>query len=54
VILTLDRGEWSDSWLSCISPGDIVPSTHWIVGWVVLRISLDALEKREILALLVI
>jgi len=39
----VDGGDWSVSCLSCFTP-----STHWIGGWVILRISLDSVAKRKI------
>jgi hypothetical protein len=30
-------------------PGERVPSTHWVGGWVGSRIYLNAVEKRKIL-----
>jgi len=39
---------WSASHPDCFTPGERVPSTYWIGGWVGLRTSLDAVEKRKI------
>jgi hypothetical protein len=43
--LALDGGEWSDSCTSHFNPRERAPDTHWIVGWVGPRASLDAMEK---------
>jgi hypothetical protein len=44
----LDGGEWSASCSSCFMPRELAPGTHWIGGWVGLRASPDAVEKRDI------
>jgi hypothetical protein len=44
-------GEWSVSRPSCFTPGERVPSTHWIGGWVGPRAGLNDLEKRKFLTL---
>jgi hypothetical protein len=41
----LDGGEWSDSLPSRFTPGERAPSTHWIGGWVGLRVGLEDVEK---------
>jgi hypothetical protein len=33
-----------------LAPGERVPGTHWIGGWVGPRAGLDAVEKRKILS----
>jgi hypothetical protein len=38
----LDGGEWSAS-----RPCRFTPGSHWIIGWVGLRVGLDAVEKRK-------
>jgi hypothetical protein len=45
--LALGRGERSTSLLGLFS-GEVLLATHWI-GWVGLIVSLDTVEKREIL-----
>jgi hypothetical protein len=42
--LALDGGEWSASCPGCFTPEKIVPSCHWIGGWVGSRPNLDAVE----------
>jgi hypothetical protein len=47
--LALVGGEW---WASCtdhFTPGERVPSTHWIGGWMDPRASLDDVGKRKFL-----
>jgi hypothetical protein len=44
-------GEWSPSRTGCFTPGEIVPGTHWVGGWVGPRAGLDIVEKRIILPL---
>jgi hypothetical protein len=44
----LDGGEWSASRLGRFTLREIVPGTHWIGGWVGLRVGLDAVVKRKI------
>jgi hypothetical protein len=44
-IAPLDGGEWSASPSCRFTPGEIVPGTHWIGGWVGLGAGLDAVEK---------
>jgi hypothetical protein len=44
-------GEWSTSRPGRFTPGERVPGTHWIGGWVALRAGLDDLEKRQFLTL---
>jgi hypothetical protein len=46
---TLDGGECSASRTYCFTPGDTIPITHWIGGWVGPRIDLDDMERRKIL-----
>jgi hypothetical protein len=36
---------WSDAHPSRSTPGETVPDTHWIGGWVDLRGGLDDMEK---------
>jgi hypothetical protein len=38
-------GEWSASRPGCFTPGERIPGTRWIGGWVVPRIVLDGVEK---------
>jgi 2-polyprenyl-6-methoxyphenol hydroxylase-like FAD-dependent oxidoreductase len=38
-------GEWSASRPACFAPGERVPGTHWIGGWVGPRTGLDDMEK---------
>jgi hypothetical protein len=47
----LDGGDWSASRPGHFTPGDIVPGTYWIEGWVVPRDGLDDMEKRKLLTL---
>jgi hypothetical protein len=47
----LAGGEWSASHLSHFTPGEKVPGTHWIGGWVDPRAGLDNVVKREFLTL---
>jgi hypothetical protein len=44
-------GEWSDSRPGHFTPGERVPGTHWIGGWVSPRAGLDDVEKRKFLTL---
>jgi hypothetical protein len=44
-------GEWPTSRHGRFTPGERVPGTHWIGGWVDLRAGLDDLEKRKFLTL---
>jgi hypothetical protein len=41
----LVRSEWSASRPSRFTPGERVPGTHWIGGWVDLRAGLDDIVK---------
>jgi hypothetical protein len=43
--------EWSASRNGHFTPGEIVPGTHWIGGWVDPRVGLDDFEKRKFLTL---
>jgi hypothetical protein len=45
LISALVGGEWSASRPGRFTPGDCVPGTHWIAGWVNPRTGLDDLEK---------
>jgi hypothetical protein len=47
-VWALDGGERSASCSGLFTPGEIVPGTHWIEGWVGPRASLDTVEKRKI------
>jgi hypothetical protein len=44
-------GEWSTSRPIRFTPGERVPGTHWIGGWVDLRAGLDDREKGKFLTL---
>jgi hypothetical protein len=44
-------GEWSASRTGRFIPGERVPGTHWIGGWVDSRTGLDDVEKRKFLTL---
>jgi hypothetical protein len=44
-------GEWSTSRPGRFTLGERVHGTHWIGGWVDLRVGLDDLEKRKFLTL---
>jgi hypothetical protein len=44
---TLDGGKWSASSPDCFTPGEKVPITHWIGGWVGPGTGLDDAEKRK-------
>jgi hypothetical protein len=44
-------GEWSASRPGRFTPGERVPGTHWIGGWVDPRPGLDDVEKRTFLTL---
>jgi hypothetical protein len=46
----LDGDEWSASRTYHISPGDGVPSTRCIRGWVGLTPGLDAVKKNKVLS----
>jgi hypothetical protein len=46
VFLALVGAEWSAS-----RPGRFTPSTHWIGGWMEVRVSLDDMEKIKFLTL---
>jgi hypothetical protein len=41
----LAGGEWSASRPGLFTPGERVPGTHWIGGWVDPRAGLDDVEK---------
>jgi hypothetical protein len=47
----LAGGEWSASRPGRFTPGERVPGTRWIGGWVDRRASLDNLEKGKFLTL---
>jgi hypothetical protein len=47
----LGGGKWSASRTGRFTPGERVPGTHWIGGWVNPRACLDDLEKRKFLTL---
>jgi hypothetical protein len=47
----LAGGEWSASRSGCFTPGETIPSTHWIGGWVDPRAGLDDFQKRKFLTL---
>jgi hypothetical protein len=44
-------GEWSATRPGHFTPGERVPGTHWIGGWVGLRAGLDDVETRKFLTL---
>jgi hypothetical protein len=44
---TIDGGEWSDSRPGRFMPGERVPGTHWIGGWVGPGAGLDTVSKRK-------
>jgi hypothetical protein len=46
---TLDGGQWSASRPCRFIPGEIVPGTYWIGGWVGRGVGPDAVDKRKIL-----
>jgi len=46
--LALGGGEWSASCPGRFTPGERVPSTHWIGHWVGHRAGLDSVTKRKI------
>jgi hypothetical protein len=48
LISALDGGECSASHPGRFTPGERAPGTHWIGGWVGLRVDLDAVEKIKI------
>jgi hypothetical protein len=41
-------GKWLGSRPCRFNAVEIAPGTHWLLGWVGLRVSMDALEKRKI------
>jgi hypothetical protein len=41
------RGEWSASRFGRFTPEERAPGTHWIGGWVSLRVGLDPIVKRK-------
>jgi len=43
----LDDGEWPASRSGLFILEDILPDTHWIGGWVGLRVGTDAVAKRK-------
>jgi hypothetical protein len=43
--------EWSATRPGRFTPGEIVPGTHWIGGWVGPRTGLDDVERKNILLL---
>jgi hypothetical protein len=47
----LDGDEWTVSRLDRFTPGERVPCTHWIDGWLSPITDLDDMEKRKILSL---
>jgi hypothetical protein len=47
----LDGGDWPASRHDCFTSREVVSGTHWIGGWLGLRVDLDAVEKREIFPL---
>jgi hypothetical protein len=44
----LNGGEWSASRPGRFTPRERAPDTHWIGGWMGLRVVLDAVVKRKI------
>jgi hypothetical protein len=44
----LDEGEWPASHPSRLTPGERVPGTHWIGGWVDPTGRLEFVEKRKL------
>jgi hypothetical protein len=42
-------GEWSDSRPGRFTPGERIPYTHWIGGWVDTRARLEEMAMRNIL-----
>jgi hypothetical protein len=44
-------GEWLTSRPGRFTPGERVPGTHWVGGWVDPRTGLDDVEKRKFLIL---
>jgi hypothetical protein len=44
----LDGGEWSASRSGRFTSRERAPGTHWIGGWVDLRVVLDEVVKRKI------
>jgi hypothetical protein len=51
LISALAGCEWSASRPSRPTPGERVPGTHWIGGWVDPRASMDDVDKRKIFTL---
>jgi hypothetical protein len=51
LVSALVGGEWLASHPGCFTPGERVPSIHWIRGWVVPRAGLDDVEKRKFFTL---
>jgi hypothetical protein len=47
--LALDGSEWSASCPVCFTVGERALDTHWIGGWVGLRVGLGTVEKRKII-----
>jgi len=47
VTSALDGGEWWGSGSGQFTPGEKAPGTHFIGGWVSLRVALDAVAKRK-------
>jgi hypothetical protein len=47
----LVEGECSTSRPGRFTPGERAHGTHWIGGWVDLRVGLDDMEKRKLLTL---
>jgi hypothetical protein len=45
--VALAAGEWSASRPGRFNPGERAPGTHWIGGWVDLRVGLDDEEKKN-------
>jgi hypothetical protein len=45
----LAAGEWSASRPGCFTPGEIVPRTHCMGGWVDPRAGLNDMEERKFL-----
>jgi hypothetical protein len=44
-------GEWRDSRPGRFTPGERVPSTHWVGVWAASRTGLDHMENRKFLIL---
>jgi hypothetical protein len=51
LISALVGGEWSASCPGRFTPGEIVPRTHWIGGWMDRRTCLDDMENGKFLTL---